>query len=59
MVSKIMIGVRAHDLGEFTIARLEEFIQEIKRYGFTHIQLVLWKSFSDIDPYLTNVSTDQ
>ena len=54
-----MIGVRAHDLGEFTIARLEEFIQEIKRYGFTHIQLVLWKSFSDIDPYLTNVSTDQ
>lgn len=54
-----MIGVRAHDLGEFTIARLEEFIQEIKKYGFTHIQLVLWKSFSDIDPYLTNVSKDQ
>lgn len=55
----MMIGVRAHDLGEFTTARLEEFIQEIKKYDFTHIQLVLWKSFSDIDPYLTNISKDQ
>lgn len=54
-----MIGVRAHDLGEFTTTRLEEFIQEIKKYDFTHIQLVLWKSFSDIDPYLTNVSKKQ
>lgn len=53
-----MIGVRAHDLGEFSIERLEEFIQEIKRYGFSHIQLVLWKSFTDIDPYLKNVSLE-
>ena len=53
-----MIGVRAHDLGEFSLSRLEEFIQEIKRYKFSHIQLVLWKSFADIDPYLKNVSLE-
>ena len=58
MVGKIMIGVRAHDLGEFTIARLEEFIQEIKKYKFSYIQLVLWKSFTDIDPYLKNTSLE-
>ena len=52
----MMIGVRAHDLGEFSLSRLEEFIQEIKKYKFSHIQLVLWKSFIDIDPYLKNIS---
>lgn len=53
-----MIGVRAHDLGEFTIKQLEDFIQEIKKYKLSHLQLVLWKSFTDIDPYLKNVSLE-
>lgn len=53
------IGIRAHDLGTFKLETIDSFISEINRYGFNDIQLVLWKSFEDIDPYLNNLTEDK
>ncbi|MGL4863819.1 MAG: sugar phosphate isomerase/epimerase family protein [Cetobacterium sp.] len=54
-----MIGVRGHDLGVFTIDSIDELIKKIKFYKYTHIQLVLWKSFSDIDENLNNLTNEK
>lgn len=54
-----MIGVRGHDLGIFTVESIDELIKKIKFYNYTHIQLVLWKSFSDIDENLNNLTNEK
>ena len=53
------IGIRAHDLGRFKLETIDNFIAEVNKYGFSDIQLVLWKSFEDIDPYLNNLTDDK
>lgn len=47
------LGVRAHD---FTQVPLQELIEKIKSYHFTHIQFALKKSFPDSAPSLTAIS---
>ncbi|MGL4654185.1 sugar phosphate isomerase/epimerase family protein [Cetobacterium sp.] len=54
-----MIGVRGHDLGVFTTDTIDELIKKIKLYDYKHIQLVLWKSFSDIGENLEGLTEDK
>ncbi len=54
-----MIGVRGHDLGVFTTDTIDEFINKIKFYDYNHIQLVLWKSFSDIGENLEGLTEEK
>lgn len=54
-----MIGVRAHDLGRFTVDTIDELIKKIKFYNYSHIQLVLWKSFSDIGENLEGLTEEK
>ena len=53
------IGIITHDLGTFKLETIDNFIAEVNKYGFSDIQLVLWKSFEDIDPYLNNLTDDK
>lgn len=54
-----MIGVRAHDLGNFTVDTIDQLIKKIKFYNYNHIQLVLWKSFSDIKEDLQGLTDEK
>ncbi|MGL5950831.1 MAG: sugar phosphate isomerase/epimerase family protein [Cetobacterium sp.] len=54
-----MIGVRGHDLGVFTTDSIDELIKKIKNYDYKHIQLVLWKSFSDIGENLEGLTDEK
>ncbi|MNO38926.1 Xylose isomerase-like TIM barrel [compost metagenome] len=47
------LGVRAHDFGQIP---LQNLIDKIQQYSFTHIQFALKKSFPDSAPSLTAIS---
>lgn len=48
------LGIRAHDL---TADTREELGEKIRHYGFTHIQFAIKKSFPDMAPTLTSISS--
>lgn len=48
------LGIRAHDL---TAETREELGAKIQHYGFSHIQFAIKKSFPDLAPELTSISS--